>query len=159
MASRAGLSGLYEFTCMPFRLSNSGSGFCCLMEMCLGDQQFVVLLLYLDDICVFAASIDQMLDWVELVFCRLKECSLKIKPKKSHFFQHIIVFLGYVSSADGISANPEKVDKVKSWPVPKSVKELHSFLGLASYYCHFIPKFAARAKCLHNLVGPTNFKR
>ena len=159
MAFRAGSSGLYEFTHMPFGLSNSGSSFCCLMEMCLGDQQFVTLLLYLDDICVFAASIDEMLDQIELVFSRLKEFNLKIKPKKCHFFQCSIVFLGYVLSADGISANPQKVDAVKNWPVPTSAKELHSFLGLASYYCCFIPKFAAIAKCLHGLVGPTNVKR
>ena len=94
-----------------------------------------------------------------MVFSRLKEFNLKIKPKKCHFFQHSVVFLGYVLSADGISANPKKVDAVKNWPVPTSAKELHSFLGLASYYCRFIPKFAAIAKCLHGLVGPTNVKR
>ena len=38
------------------------------MEMCLGDQQFVTLLLYLDDICVFVASIDEMLDEIKLFF-------------------------------------------------------------------------------------------
>ena len=119
----------------------------------------MTLLLYLDDICVFVASIDEMLDQIELVFSRLKEFNLKIKPKKCHFFQCSVVFLGYVLSADGISANPEKVDTVKNWPVPMSAKELHSFLGLASYYCCFIPKFAPIAKCLHDLVGPTNVKR
>ena len=49
---------------MPFGLSNSGSSFYHLMEMCLGDQQFVTLLLYLDDICIFATSIDEMLDHI-----------------------------------------------------------------------------------------------
>ena len=68
MAFRAGPSGLYEFTCMPFGLANSGSRFCHLMKMCLGYQQFVMLLLYLDDICIFAASIDEMLDQIELDF-------------------------------------------------------------------------------------------
>ena len=48
----AGLSGLYEFTHMPFGLSNVGASFCRLMEMCLGDQQYITLLFYLDDICV-----------------------------------------------------------------------------------------------------------
>ena len=49
-AFRASSMGLYEFTHMPFGLLNAGSSFCHLMEQCLGDQQFVTLLLYLDDI-------------------------------------------------------------------------------------------------------------
>ena len=77
-AFRAGSSGLYEFTQMPFGLSNSGCSFCYLMEMCLGDQQFPTLLLYLDDICIFAASIDKMLDRIELFFERLKAFNLKL---------------------------------------------------------------------------------
>ena len=81
-AFRAGSSGLYKFTCMPFGLSNACSSFCCLMEQCLGEQQFVTLLLYLDDICIFALSIEEMLDCIDLVFSRLKEFYLKIKPKK-----------------------------------------------------------------------------
>ena len=66
---------------MPFGLLNAGSSFCHLMKQCLGDQQFVTLLLYLDDICIFAPSIEVMLDQIELVFNRLKEYHLKIKPK------------------------------------------------------------------------------
>ena len=93
-AFRAGSMGLYEFTCMPFGLLNTGSSFCCLMEQCLGDQQFVTLLLYLDDICIFAPTIDDMLDQIELVFNRLKQFNLKIKPKKSQFFDTSVLFLG-----------------------------------------------------------------
>ena len=48
---------------------------------------------------------------------------------------------------------------MKNWPVPTNPKELQSFFGLASYYCHFIPKFAAIAKCLHQLVGPANHQK
>ena len=70
-----------------------------------------------------------------------------------------MIFMGHVLSADGISANPEKVDKVRDWPVPNNAKELHSFLGLASYYSQFMPNFAHIAKCLHQLVGPTNVKK
>ena len=35
-------------------------------------------------------------------------------------------------------------------------KNYNRFLGLASYYCHFIPRSAAIAKCLHQLLGPAN---
>ena len=75
------------------------------------------------------------------------------------FFQASVIFLGHALSANGISANPEKVDKVRDWPMPVNAKELHSFLGLASYYCQFIPNFPHIAKCLHQLVGPTNVKK
>ena len=70
-----------------------------------------------------------------------------------------MIFLGHILSAERISANPEKADKVQDWLVPKNAKELHLFLGLASYYCQFIPNFAHIAKCLHQLIGPTNVKK
>ena len=59
-AFRAGSTGFYEFLRMPFGLTNAGASFCRLMEMCIGDQQYVTLLFYLDDICVFAENADDM---------------------------------------------------------------------------------------------------
>ena len=70
-----------------------------------------------------------------------------------------MICLGHILSADGISANQEKVDRVRDWLVPKNAKELHSFLGLASYYHQFIPNFACMAKCLHLLIDPTKIKK
>ena len=155
----AGSSGLYEFTHMCFGLSNAGSSFCRLMKQCLGGQQFVILLFYLDDICIFAPDVSTMLDQVKLVFSWLKAFNLKIKPKKMLFSQASVIFLGHILSLDGIFANPEKVDKVRDWLVPKNAKKLHPFLGLASYCHQFIPNFAHIAKCLHQLVGLTNVKK
>ena len=67
--------------------------------------------------------------------------------------------MGHVLSANGISANPEKIEKVKTWPVPKTSRKLNPFLELASYYRQFINKFAKKAQCLHKLVGPTSNKQ
>ena len=114
---------------MPFGLSNMGASFCLLMEMCLGDQQYITLLFYLNDICVFSSTGNEMLDRVGLVLSHLKEFNLKIKLKKTYFLQSSVVFHGHVLSKDGISPNPEKVSKVKDWSVPKSAKEVHCFLG------------------------------
>ena len=152
-AFRAGSSGLYEFTHMPFGLTSAGSSFCHLMEQCLGDQQLVTLLLYLDDICIFALSTEVMLYHIELVFNSLKEYYLKVKPKKYIFFDTSVLFWGHVLSAREISANPKKVEKVWDRPTPTNAKEVHSFLGLVSYYQRFIPTFAQMALCLHELVG------
>ena len=93
-----------------------------------------------------------MLDWIELVFNQLMLLTWKSSWKN-------IIFSRLVWSHCVISANPQKVDKVRDWPVPKNAKKLHSFLGLGSYYCQFIPNFAHIAKCLHQLVGLTNVKK
>ena len=143
---------------MPFGLSNAGATFCRLMEMCLGDQLFITLL-YSDDICIFASSIDQMLDCIQPVFNRLESFNLKIKPSKSSFFQTEVLFLGYILTGNCIKCNPDKIDKVKNWPIPKNLKELLSFIGLASYYTQFIKDFAKIAGCLHDLLGPTASKK
>ena len=95
-AFRASSTGLYKFTHMPFGLLNVGPSLSHLMEQCVGDQQFVTLLLYLGDICIFAPTIDEMLDCIQLVFDRLKQFNLKIKPKKCQFFSTSVLFLGHV---------------------------------------------------------------
>ena len=46
----------------------------------------------------------------------------------------------------------EKVKEVLEWPMPKSVKDVQKFLGLANYYCRFIERFAMVARLLHDLV-------
>ena len=100
-----------------------------------------------------------MLDCIELVFSHLKEFNLKIKPKKSHFFQTSITFLGHILSANDVLPNLEKVAKIKDWPTPKTPKEVHSFVGLALYYHRFIPNFAKWAGPLHALIIPASFKQ
>ena len=62
-------------------------------------------------------------------------------------------------SADSVSPNLEKVAKVKDWPVTKTPKEVHLFVGLASYDRRFIPNFAKWAGPLHALIIPTSFKQ
>ena len=85
-AFRAGSSGLYEFTHMPFRLSNVGASFCHLMEMCLGDQQYLTLLFYLDDICIFSSSVDEMLNRIEMVLKRLQDFQPQNQAKEKFLF-------------------------------------------------------------------------
>ena len=93
-----------------------------------------------------------MLARIALVFGHLKEFNLKIKPKKTFFFQSSVLFLGHLLPKDRILPNPEKVSKVNDWLISAAAMEVHSFLGLASYYRRFIPQFAKWANPLHDLI-------
>ena len=61
-------------------------------------------------------------------------------------------FLGVVIEPEGIKMEKEKVKGVLEWPIPKGVKDVQKFLGLANYYHRFIEGFARVARLLHDLV-------
>ena len=84
-----------------------------------------------------------------MVFQRLREAGLKLKPAKCHLFRTSV---GYLVSAEGVATDPNKTATVQQWPVPRSVKEVRSFVGLVSYYRRFVEGFALIAKPLHQLM-------
>lgn len=119
----------------------------------MGDLIFQIMLVYLDDILVYAPTFPEHLQRLEIVFKRLRETGLKVKPEKCHFLQQKVIFLGHQVSAQGIATDPGKIEAVKEWKVPKTVRELRSFLGFCSYYRKFIEGFSRIAGPLHDLVN------
>ena len=144
--------GLFQFKVMPFGLCNSSSTFERLMETVLRGLQWQICLIYMDDIIVFGTDFNEELHRLKSVFSRLRDAGLKLKPKKCKFFQKSVPFLGHIVSNKGVATDPEKINSVKNWPIPTSVTEVRSFLGLASYYRRFIKGFAGIASPLHKLT-------
>ena len=58
----------------------------------------------------------------------------------------------YIIGQGKIEIEEEKVERVLSWPVPKMVRDVRKFLGLANYYRQFVRNFAAIAKPLNMLT-------
>ena len=148
--------GLFEFRRMPFGLCNSPASFQRLMQQIFSDTVFQTLLVYLDDIVVYSQSLDEHLQRLEFVFERLRAHGLKLNPRKCHFFQEEVQYLGYTVSKEGISTSEDKVKVVKDWPLPKTLKELRAFLGFTSYYRRFVSKYAHVAKPLYGLIATFN---
>ena len=108
--------------------------------------------MYLDDILVFFRSPEEHEEHLKLVFQALKEHSLCVKRSKCEFGKSSIEYLGHVVSAEGVRPDPRKTEVVRSWPVPRSVKETQSFLGMTNYYSAFIPQYAQVAAPLTSLL-------
>ena len=151
-AFQVGSLGFYECNQMPFGLCNAPATFQRLMERCMGDLNLRDCLIYLDDIIIFSSTFDEHMERLQAVFERLQEHNLKLKPSNCELFKGRVSYLGHVVSDEGIHTDPAKIEAVKSWPVPKSIKDVRRFLRFTGYYRKFIQGFAAIARPLNDLL-------
>ena len=158
-AFTVGPLGFFEYIRMPFGLSNSPSTYQRLMEDCLGDYNMKICVIYLDDLIIFADSFEQHLERLDMILTRLRECQLKLSAEKCFLIQKRVKFLGHVVSEYGIETDPDKIEKVKNWPIPDNSDELRSFLAFAGYYRRFVKDFSKITRPLSDLLPPTTKKR
>ena len=137
---------------MPFGLANGPAVFQRTMDKVLAGLIGRCVFVYLDDIVVYSASIEEHEKHLQSVFDRLQDAGLRLKPSKCHFGLPEVRLLGHIISADGKSPDPEKTEAISSLPPPTTVREVRSFLGSASYYRMCIPDYAKIAEPLTELT-------
>lgn len=145
--------GLFEANRMPFGLQNAPSTFQRLMTCCFGDLNFTHLLIYLDDLIIFSKTFDEHLERLQLVFDRLQQHGLKLKPSKCQLVRREVQYLGHVVSAEGVSTDPEKICRVQDWARPTNRKEVLQFLGFAGYYRRYVQNYSTIAAPLYRLTS------
>ena len=103
-------------------------------------EKFVVV--YFDDILIYSKTKELHLKHLHQVFHTLRTKILCANLKKCCFMTTRIIFLGFVVTPEGVTADPEKVRSIAEWPIPKNVHEVRSFHGLATFYRRFIRGFS-----------------
>ena len=144
-AFTVGPLGFFQFERMPFGLCNAPATFQRLMENALADLNLTWCIIYIDDVVVYAGSVQGLLQRLEGVFQKLREAGLKLKPSKCNFFARDLAYLGHTVSEKGIAPDPKKIQKILDWPIPTTPKEVKSFLGFAGYYRRFVKGFSKLA--------------
>lgn len=110
------------------------------------------LRVYLDDVIIFAKNKrdhDELLTKVMLI---LRDHNIQLKISKCTFYARKFEFLGHIISENGIKANPRKIEVIKNYPRPNTIKALQAFLGLCSYFRRFVKNFSQVSKPLTTLL-------
>src|SRR5436305_3444029 len=107
---------------------------------------------YLDDIIIYFITFEQHVDHIQQVFKALRSAVLKIKLRKCYFCFPNITLLEHIVGRNGISSDLTKIEKIKNFPEPTTLKELREALGLFSYYQKFVRDFSKIAKPLLMLL-------
>ena len=105
----------------------------------------------LDDVLIYSPTLGQHIEDVREVLEMLKKNELFVKLKKCEFFKNEVSILGHRVSGDGIYVEEDKINVIKEWPILKTVRDIQSFIGAASYYRKFVPKFSQIAAPLIEL--------
>lgn len=144
--------GHYEYNRMPFGLKNAPATFQRLMNTVLTGLQGIKCFVYLDDIVIYAKSLQDHDNKLAEIFIRLDHHNLKLQPDKCEFLRREVAYLGHIISDKGVQPNPDKIRAILEIKNPKNQKDIKSFLGLVGYYRKFIPNFAKLSKPLTSLL-------
>ena len=145
-------NGKYEFTRMPFGLKNAPATFQRAIDDVLREHIGKICYVYIDDVIVFGKTLEEHLVNLNIILNTLNRANFKIQLDKSEFLHSDVEFLGYIISSEGIKPNHKKIEVIRKFPEPKTIKDLKSFLGMMSYYRRFVKDFAKIAKPLTNLL-------
>ncbi|CAJ2665277.1 unnamed protein product [Trifolium pratense] len=127
------LGGHYEFLVMPFELTNAPSTFQAAMNDLLRPFLCKFALVFFDDI---------------LFYAKLSKCQFGVSS---------VEYLGHVILAEGVQADPSKIQAMVDWPVPKNITALRAFLGITGFYRRFVLNYATIASPLTDLLKSNAF--
>ena len=113
-------------------------------------EKFV--LVFFDDILMFSKTKEEHDEHLRIVLELLRENQLYAKRSKCEFYKARVEYLGHMISSNGVEVNDDKVEAVRSWPIPRTPKHIKSFLGMTGFYRKFIHRYSHIAAPMTRLL-------
>src|ERR1700678_1086065 len=145
--------GLFEPMVMFFGMCNSPPTFQAMMDAIFVDMiEGCIVIIYMDDILIFARTQEDLECYTKLVLQRLQEDDLFLKATKCEFNKTRVEYLGMIVEEGKIAMDPIKLGGIRDWPIHNTVKQVRSFLGFGNFYRRFIHRFSKLARPLNDLT-------
>ena len=144
--------GLFKPTVMFFRMCNSPATFQAMMDDVFWDMKAKGwIIIYMDDIFIFTKELQWNIKYTKRTLQWLQDNDLYLKPEKCTFWMMKVEHLGLVIQDNLISMDPVKLNGIKDWLTPTTVKQVQSFLGFGNYYRRFIYGYGNLTRPLNDL--------
>eukprot|EP00253_Pinus_taeda_P006823 PITA_06823 len=144
--------GTFMYAKMPFGLMNAGATFQRAMDITFAEEKDKSVVVYLDDITVFSKREEYHLKHLERILLKCRRFGISLNTTKSIFALTSGKLLGHIISEEGIRIDPNRVSAIQRLDLPRSKKEVQSFLGKVNFVRRFIPNFAEVVKHITKML-------
>ena len=124
---------------MLFGLSNAPASFQGYIHKILAKKLDIFVTVYQDDIFIYIKDPGQgHVKAVRWILDILRRHGRFANLKKCQFHEDEVRFLSYVVSAQAVRIEDKRIEAVKNWPEPTSVRNIQVFIAFANFYWRFI---------------------
>jgi hypothetical protein len=137
---------------MPFGLKNAGATYQRMMQNCLGSQIGCNIQVYIDDVVITTRKEESLISDLAETFDNLSKYKLKLNPTKCSFGISAGQLFGFLVSAPGIEANPEKIQAILTMGKPTKLYDVQKLAGRVAALSHFIARLGEKALPFYALM-------
>jgi hypothetical protein len=121
--------GVFCYQVMLFGLKNAGATYQRMMQNCLGSQIGRNIQVYIDDVVITTREEKSLISDLAETFDNLSRYKLKLNPTKCSFGVSVGQLLGFLVTARGIEANPEKIQAILTMGKPTKLHDVQKLTG------------------------------
>ncbi|POM72578.1 Hypothetical protein PHPALM_10679 [Phytophthora palmivora] len=116
--------GIFTPTRVPQGSTDAALHFQSTVEMVLGDLVNKCVIVWIDDLLVFANTQEELVGAIDVVLTKLDEHGLILNPKKSTVFLKEVRWCGRIINQHGVGHDPERIQALREMPSPTTAAEL-----------------------------------
>jgi hypothetical protein len=150
--------GVFCYQVMPFGLKNAGATYQRMMQSCLGSQIGRNIQVYIDDVVITTRKEESLISDLQETFDNLNRYKLKLNPTKCSFGVSAGQLLGFLVSARGIQANPEKIQAILTMGKPAKLHDMQKLAGHVAALSQFVARLGEKALPFYALMKKSDNK-
>jgi hypothetical protein len=150
--------GVFCYQVMPFGLKNVGATYQWMMQNCLGSQIGRNIQVYIDDVVITIRKEESLISDLAATFDNLNRYKLKLNPTKCSFGVSAGQLLGFLVSARGIEANPEKIQAILTMGKPTKLHDVQKLVGRVAALSQFVARLGEKALPFYALMKNSDDK-